>query len=56
MKKLEETLKNFKSRCLDGRDAMRLAEFTPENRLEELGLKLKEPDPDDDYVCEPKEF
>ncbi|MDN2452551.1 hypothetical protein [Lactobacillus sp. UCMA15818] len=40
MKSLEFVLKNFKSNCIDSRDAYRLGEYTPKSKL--LGLKLKD--------------
>ena len=42
MKTLDEVIKSFKSQTLDGRDAYRLAQFIPEDRLSELGMELKE--------------
>ena len=42
MKDLETIIKNYKSDCLDGRDISRLAMFIPEERLEEIGVELKE--------------
>jgi hypothetical protein len=40
MKTLEETIKSFETCCLDGRDAVRLSDFVPEERLPELGISL----------------
>jgi hypothetical protein len=40
MKTLEETIKFFKSGCLDGRDAVRLSLFVPENRFDEIGILI----------------
>lgn len=42
MKTLDEVLSIFESKCLDGRDANRLAEFVPENQLKSIGLELKD--------------
>ena len=42
MKDLETIIKDYKSDCLDGRDISRLAMFIPEERLEEIGVELKE--------------
>ncbi|MFT8491519.1 hypothetical protein [Liquorilactobacillus satsumensis] len=51
MKSLEFVLKNFKSDCIDGRDAYRLGEYTPKSELKLLGLELK-----DDATHNPKEW
>lgn len=42
MKTLDEVIKSFESQALDGRDASRLAQFIPEERLYEIGVELKE--------------
>jgi len=42
MKKLDEVLENFKPNTIDNRDAHRLADFTPEDKLPLLGVKLLE--------------
>lgn len=42
MKSLEFVLKNFKSDCIDGRDAYRMGEYVPKSRHKLLGLKLKD--------------
>ena len=42
MKTLDEVLNNFKSNCVDGRDAHRLSEFVEEKDLHKLGLSMKE--------------
>ena len=42
MKKLDFVLDHFKSQCLDGRDAYRLAEYTPKDKLHILELSLRE--------------
>ncbi len=42
MKTLEEVVKNYKSRTLDGRDLNRLAQFIPFNMLSELGIEPNE--------------
>lgn len=40
MKTLDQIAQNYKSDTLDGRDLHRLAQFIPEDRLSEFGLKL----------------
>jgi hypothetical protein len=42
MKSLDEVIKNHKSECLDGRDMHRLMGFVPEDRLDDIGISLKE--------------
>ena len=42
MKTLDEVIKSFKSNTMDGRDANRLAQFVPEDRLPEIGCEIKE--------------
>lgn len=42
MKTLEYVLDKFKSKCIDGRDAYRLATYTPEEKLKKIGISLKE--------------
>lgn len=41
MKKLEQ-LKDYKSKCIDGRDFNRLAQFVPYNMLGDFGMKPSE--------------
>lgn len=42
MKTLEEIKTGYKSNTIDGRDLHRLAQFIPEDQLEDFGLKLNE--------------
>lgn len=45
MKTLEQIKKEYKPKTIDGRDLSRLAQFIPEEQLQEFGLSLKE-----DYI------
>ena len=42
MKTLEQVLSQFKTGCIDGRDARRLYKFVPEERLADIGIELKD--------------
>jgi hypothetical protein len=42
MKTLDYVIANWKSETLDGRDMNRLSDFVPEDRLKEIGVKMKD--------------
>ncbi len=42
MKTLEQVITGHKSQAIDGRDTYRLFQFIPENRLDDIGIELKD--------------
>lgn len=42
MKTLEQVITGYISKAIDGRDVSRLVKYIPEDRLEEMGIELKE--------------
>lgn len=56
MKTLDQTIKKYKSNCLDGRDLCRLADFVPYDRLHKIGIKLKDDIKKEDWDAKVKPF
>ena len=56
MKTLDQTIKEYKGECLDGRDLYRLADFVPYDRLPEIGIKLKDDVRKEDWDAKVKPF